>query len=491
MHLSRYRFRWLGAAAVAAALLAAGAVSTASSSAAAAGCSVTYTVSSQWPGGFNANVAITNLGSPLSSWTLTWDFAAGQRVTQGWSATYTQTGAQVTAASASWDGNLATGGSTTIGFNGSWNNVSNPAPADFALNGVSCTGSVSGSPSPTPSPSSPTPSPSSPSPSPTPTPAGSLPSSFQWSSSGVLISPHSDSHNIIAVKDPSVVYYNGQWYVAASTVNSSGSYGMEFIHFSDWSQANAATPVYADQTAIGAGYKTAPMLFYFTPQKLWYVVYQTGSNAGYSTNPDITNPAGWSATQYFYSGMPPIISQNIGSGYWVDMWVICDSANCYLFSMDDNGHLYRSQTSVASFPSGMSQPVIAASNSTPSSFFEADNVYKVAGSNEYLLIVEAIGSDGRRYFTSYTSNAIDGTWTSLASTQSNPFARWSNTTFSGTPWTQDISSGEMIRSGYDQTLTISPCRIQYLYQGHDPSASGSYNSLPWRLGLLTQTNSTC
>ncbi len=49
----------------------------------------------------------------------------------------------------------------------------------------------------------------------------------------------------------------------------------------------------------------------------------------------------------------------------------------------------------------------------------------------------------------------------------------------------------MIRSGYDQTLTISPCKIQYLYQGKNPSANGSYNSLPWQLGLVTQTNSTC
>ncbi|MEU1013917.1 non-reducing end alpha-L-arabinofuranosidase family hydrolase [Streptomyces sp. NPDC005890] len=323
-----------------------------------------------------------------------------------------------------------------------------------------------------------------------PSAAAALPSSFRWSSSKQLIAPKPDAtHKIAGIKDPSVVYYNGKWHVFASVAGSSG-YNLVYLSFSDWSQAGSATHHYLDRTAIGSGYRAAPQVFYYAPQKLWYLVYQTG-NASYSTNPDISNPNGWSAPRNFYASMPDVIRQNIGNGYWVDMWVICDSAHCYLFSSDDNGHLYRSQTTVGQFPNGFTNTVIAAQDSNRYALFEASNIYKVQGANQYLLLVEAVGSDGRRYFRSWTSGSLAGSWSPLAASEGNPFARASNVAFPSGAWTKDISHGEMIRAGYDQTLTVPACRLQYLYQGLDPNAGGDYNSLPWRLGLLTQTNSAC
>nr|AQQ75323.1 GH62 [uncultured bacterium] len=455
---------------------------------AAVACRVDYTVAAQWPGGFTANVVIHNLGDAVNGWRLTWSFPAGQQVVQLWNGSHTQSGAAVAVQNVSYNAAIPAGGNTTFGFNGSWTGA-NPAPSDFALNGVACTGDP-GTASPSPSaPQSPSPSPSA-SPSVSPAPGGTLPTSFRWSSSGALIGPKNDGRGIAGIKDPTVVYHDGKYHVFASTAQSSG-YNLVYTSFTDWSQAGSATFHYLDRSPIGAGYRAAPQVFYFAPQKLWYLVYQTG-NASYSTNPDISNPNGWSAPKHFYpNGMPDIIRQNIGNGYWVDMWVICDDTHCYLFSSDDNGHLYRSRTTLANFPNGFTDTVIALQDSNRYALFEAANVYKVQGDGRYLLIVEAIGSDGRRWFRSWTSPSIAGTWTPLAASESNPFARSNNVTFPGGAWTRDISHGEMVRTMVDQTLTISPCRMQYLYQGMDPNAGGDYNSLPWRLGLLTQTNSTC
>jgi outer membrane protein assembly factor BamB len=161
-----------------AALVAAGALVAAlgvtlSAHAATVGCSVAYSITSQWPNGFGANVSITNLGDPINGWTLTWSYAAGQQVTQAWNATVSQSGSQVTARNVGYNGVIGTNAGVSFGFNGSWTG-SNPAPASFALNGSACTGGVTSSgPSSTPTGSGPTsPSPTSASPTPSTT-AGS------------------------------------------------------------------------------------------------------------------------------------------------------------------------------------------------------------------------------------------------------------------------------------------------------------------------------
>jgi Cellulose binding domain/Glycosyl hydrolases family 43 len=148
------------AAAVAAIVVAAGAAALgfAATANAAGGCQVSYTTSS-WSGGFTANISITNLGSPISNWTLGFTLPGGETVGQGWSATFSQSGQDVAATNVSYNGSLATNASTGIGFNGTFAGTTYPGdPTTFTLNGTTCNGAVSsatpsqtatGSPTPT------------------------------------------------------------------------------------------------------------------------------------------------------------------------------------------------------------------------------------------------------------------------------------------------------------------------------------------------------
>jgi hypothetical protein len=232
--------------------------------------------------------------------------------------------------------------------------------------------------------------------------SSALPSTFRWSSSGVLAGPKPDAQHpdVAAIKDFSVVRYNNQWLTFATTASPSG-WGLVQFNFDDWSQAASAPHTYLDTSPTGPGYRAAPQVFYSAPQNLWYMVYQTGPPT-YSTSTNPTDPRSWSAPRLFMS-------------------------------------------------------------------------------------------EGRRYFRSFTSTSLTGGWTPLADTENEPFASRNNVTFPGGVWTEDISHGEMVRAGNDQTLTINPCRLQYVYQGVDPRTDGSvdYIRLPWRMGLLTQTNSPC
>ncbi len=102
-------------------------------------CDVAYEKTWDAGTGFGVKIAIRNLGSPLTSWVLAFTFPGDQRVTWGWWATWRQENRIVTAASLPWNGNLATGSSVAIGFNGSYTGVNNN-PTSFTINGVPCIG---------------------------------------------------------------------------------------------------------------------------------------------------------------------------------------------------------------------------------------------------------------------------------------------------------------------------------------------------------------
>ena len=91
------------------------------------GCTASYRVVNQWPGGFQGEVTVTAGGAAIAGWTVGWSYANGQAVTQHWNAQLTSAGAAVTARNVAYNGALAAGGTATFGFLGSWQGA-NPAP---------------------------------------------------------------------------------------------------------------------------------------------------------------------------------------------------------------------------------------------------------------------------------------------------------------------------------------------------------------------------
>lgn len=312
-------------------------------------------------------------------------------------------------------------------------------------------------------------------------PADTLRVPQRWTYTAPLVAPEQrDKEPSRAQKDPTIVFHDGRWHLLM-TVKLPGRSAIEYCSFEDWDDADAAPRTLL--TVSDSDYFCAPQVFYFTPHKKWYLVYQMGVPnskmmwVAYSTTDTISDPGSWTKAKPMLDGGADD-PRSVGG---LDYWIICDDARAYLFYTSLNGKVWRLWTDLNDFPHGMDHCELA----LDAKIFEASHTYRVKGTGKYLTIVE---ENGRRYYKAYVADSLDGSWTPIADTAARPFAGWNNVRPAPgvQPWTDNISHGELIRDGNDQTLTIDPDHWRFLFQGmldRDKSGKG-YGRFEWRLGLL-------
>jgi hypothetical protein len=304
----------------------------------------------------------------------------------------------------------------------------------------------------------------------------------RWEYSAPLIEPEQremePSH---AQKDPSVVFFDGKWHVFM-TVKLKGRSAIEYCSFENWDEANSSERTILSISS--SDYYCAPQVFYFRPHNKWYLIYQMGVPGAkmmwvaYSTTTDIASPDSWTRAMPILDGGADD-PREVGG---LDYWIICDDQRAYLFLTSLNGKMWRLWAPLEDFPHGFHDCELA----LEADIFEASHTYRLKGMNRYLTIVE---QDGQRYYKAYTADRPDGKWTPIADSAERPFAGWKNVRPASDvePWTDNISHGELIRSGYDETLTVDPGRLQFIFQGmleKDKSGKG-YGQYQWRIGMLT------
>jgi hypothetical protein len=299
---------------------------------------------------------------------------------------------------------------------------------------------------------------------------------LRWAASEPLLrAVDHDGDRYHALKDPSIVRYQNRWHVFCTLRGQKRSHQIEYLTFSDWADAGNAQRT---TLKVTSGYFCAPEVFYFRPHKKWYLIYQISDRSrtpelqpAWSTTTDISNPASWTP--------PKLLFADAGKGVknWIDFWIICDEREAHLFFTSLNGQMHRSDAPLAEFPNGWSQPKVVLQDD----IFEASHTYHLKGTGKYLTLVEAQAPAGRRYYKAYLANRLDGAWSPLPT-----FASPENVTFKGMPWTDSFSHGELLRDGYDETLTVDPAHPVFLFQGLNPKdrAGKNYGEFPWSLGLL-------
>jgi len=307
----------------------------------------------------------------------------------------------------------------------------------------------------------------------------SVTNQFHWRISSPLISPATRTDDpCVAVKDPSVVFAEGRWHLFCTIRSQKRSHAIEYLSFTDWRDADKSP---RHILSCWDGYFCAPQVFYFTPHKKWYLIFQMSDPThkpqpyfpAFSTTTTISDPASWSKPS------PLLDAKPAGPKAWLDFWVIADEQHAYLFFTSLDGKMWRTRTALTDFPRGWGAVELA----LQANIFEASHTYKLKGTNQYLTVVEAQNAGGGwRSYKAFLAERLDGPWRAFAAT----FASMDNCRPTGPRWTDNISHIELLRTGCDEQMEVDPSNWRVVFQGvlDRDRAGKKYGEIPWRLGLL-------
>lgn len=268
-----------------------------------------------------------------------------------------------------------------------------------------------------------------------------------------------------AVKDPSIVFSGGKYHLfyTGRDKGTGGRWRMGYASATSIPGLKTAARSY--MAALNAGsYFCAPQIFNFTIKGRWFLIYQSGSGASFSTSTDINKPELWT----------PVRSMGFTDG--IDFWCISDGTDVYVYySSQDGSHKIKwRKTTVANFPYNWSTPQIAISDT-----FEAPHVYKNKADGKFYMMVEDMKDN--RYMELWTATTLAGPWTQVA----EKWASYHNLAYNADHWTDQVSHGEIIRADSNERLEINDIdRCDLLIQGVVNGNYGDYGNIPYELGLM-------
>ncbi|MEM9016383.1 MAG: non-reducing end alpha-L-arabinofuranosidase family hydrolase [Verrucomicrobiota bacterium] len=306
------------------------------------------------------------------------------------------------------------------------------------------------------------------------------PGTFRWATGAPFLKAASfENPEWIAIKDPSIVQFEGKWHLFCTLRGHERSHAIVYSSFTDFSEAKTITPIVLPNHD---GYFCAPQVFWYSPDQKWYLVCQAKNSdwtpeyqAAYATTEDLVDPNSWSALKPMKISRP----KDDERSPYLDFWIIRDVERVFNFFTSDNGKMWRCETTVDAFPLGWDEPVLAYEGD----IFEASHIYRLAD-GRFANLIEAQAPADRRFFKILYANTLDADWQPRADDEET-YASKDNIEFEGETWANSISHGELIRGGFDERMDTT-LDSPFVFQGVliKDRRGKDYGDIPWELGLL-------